>query len=260
MKIAICVKHVPMDGNVEVDPVTHKILRENAECDINSCDLNAMEMAAQLKKSVDATIDVFTMGADMASYSLKKCMALGADEAYLVSDRKFAGSDTLGTARVLAGALAKVAQYDVVFCGSESSDGATGQVGPMLAEALNMANVPECVAVEQSEDGKLLVKQKVEGGYLKLKVTTPVLLTVPFGCNEPARPTIRLQMKANKRPITTFSQNELALAENEIGMDAALSIVTDVVAAPERKAATILEGDAANVAAQIKALLEQRRG
>lgn len=260
MRIAICVKHVPMDGNVEVDPVTHKILRENTECDINSCDLNAMQMAAELKKSTGATIDVFTMGADMASYSLKKCMALGADNAFLVTDRKFAGSDTLGTARVLAGALAKVGSYDVVFCGSESSDGATGQVGPMLAEALQMADIPECVSAQAAEDGALLVKQKIDGGNLTLKVKTPVLLAVPFGCNEPARPTIRLQMQANKRPIISFSQAELALDEARIGMNAALSIVTDVVEADKKQSATLLEGDAATVAAQIKNLLEQRRG
>jgi len=260
MKIAICVKHVPMDGNVEVDPATHKILRDNAECDINPCDLNAMEIAAGLKKASDSTIDVFTMGTDLAAYSLKKCIALGADEGYLVTDRQFAGSDTLGTARVLAAALKKVAAYDVVFCGGESSDGATGQVGPMLAEDLGMADVAEAVAVEPAEEGKLLIKKKVNNGNMLLKVSTPVLVTVPFGCNEPSRPTIRLQMKANKRELHTLTQEDLQLAPEAMGMKSALSIVTDVVAAPERQAATLLEGDASSVASQIAALLEQRRG
>ena len=87
MKIAICIKHVPVSEDVEIDPVTHSVRRIDATCDMNPCDLNAMEMAAQLKKATDGSIDVYTMGPDGAAASLKKCLALGADEAYLLSDR-----------------------------------------------------------------------------------------------------------------------------------------------------------------------------
>ncbi len=124
MKIAICIKHVPVSEDVEIDSVTHSVRRIDATCDMNPCDLNAMEMAAQLKKATDGSIDVYTMGPDGAATSLKKCLALGADEAYLLSDRSFAGRDTLGTARVLA-------DFDTRRCGGEtiSSNGFDGDYG-----------------------------------------------------------------------------------------------------------------------------------
>lgn len=260
MKIAVCIKHVPVDGNVEVDPQTHRLIRENSASDINPCDLNAMELALQLKKTTEAVVDVFTMGPDFACSSLKKCLALGADNAYLISDRKFAGGDTVGTARVLAGALAKTESYDVVITGAESSDGATGQVGPMLAQALGMPSVAEATEAALREDGRLAVKKKLSDGSMSLAVALPCLLTVPFGCNEPERPTLRAQMKANKREIPVLDQNTLQLEESGIGMGAALSVVTSLAAAKTKKSAERLTGTPAELAAQLTALVEQRRG
>ena len=260
MKIAVCVKHVPVDGNVEVDPQTHRLIRENSASDINPCDLNAMELALQLKKSVDAEVDVFTMGAEPANSSLKKCLALGADNAFLISDRKFAGSDTVGTARVLAGGIAKTGQYDVILTGAESADGATGQVGPMLAQALGMPSVAEAVEASIMEDGRLAVKKKLSDGSIRLAVKTPWLLTVPFGCNEPERPTLRAQMKANKREIPVLDQSALQLDESGIGMEAALSVVTSLASGQEKKTAERLVGTPAELAAKLTELIGQRRG
>lgn len=260
MKIAVCVKNVPIDGEVEVDPQTHRLIRENAVNDINPCDLNAMELALQLKKAAGATVDVFTMGPDTAASSLKKCLALGADNAWLISDRKFAGGDTVGTARVLAGGIAKTDQYDVIFTGAESSDGATGQVGPMLAQAMGMPSVAEATEVSLLEDGRLAVKKKLSDGSMRVAVKLPCLLTVPFGCNEPERPTLRAQMKANKREIPVLDQNALQLDESKIGMDAALSVVTSLAAAEKKKAAEQLTGTPAEIAAKLTELIQQRRG
>ncbi len=254
MKIAICIKHVPVSEDVEIDPVTHSVRRSDATCDINPCDLNAMEMAAQLKKATNSTIDVYTMGPDGATASLKKCIALGADEAYLLSDRKFAGRDTLGTARVLAD-FVKRGAYDIVFTGAESSDGATGQVGAMLAELLGIADVADAVSVEQDADGALIIGKKLQQGTLKLKAVGPVLLSVPFGCNEPKLPTLRAQMKANHKEIhvlTGADCDSAVLADLEIK-----SVVTDVYPAPEAvRQAKEITGTPKEIAAKIQELLE----
>ena len=120
MKIAVCVKHVPISENVEVDE-NNRLVRDNAESDTNPCDLNAMETALRLKQEAGGTIDVYSMGPENAMASLKKCLAMGADQACLISGRKFAGGDTLGTARVLAEAIQKQGEYDVIFIGKSSS-------------------------------------------------------------------------------------------------------------------------------------------
>lgn len=259
MKIAICIKHVPVSDEVEIDPTTHSIIRGSAECDVNPCDLNAMEMAVGLKKAAGATLDVFTMGPDGAKASLKKCLALGADEAYLLSDRAFAGGDTLGTAKVLADFLKKTGPYDVIFTGAESSDGATGQVGAMLAQLLGMADVADAVsaAPDPDHEGKLLVSRKVPAGRLSLRVTTPVLLAVPFGCNEPALPTLRAQMKANRREIHTFTAADAdpaVLAQLQVK-----SVVTDVYPAPKSERAQELTGTPEEITERIRTLVEERR-
>lgn len=254
MKIAICVKHVPVSEDVEIDPVSHSVRRADATCDMNPCDLNAMEMAAQFKKATGSTIDVYTMGPDGAAASLKKCLALGADEAYLLSDRKFAGRDTLGTARVLAD-FVKRSAYDIVFTGAESSDGATGQVGAMLAALLDMPDVADAVSVALDKDGSLRIGKKVPQGTLELRAKGPVLLAIPFGCNEPKFPTLRAQMKANHKEIHVLTGADCdpsVLADLDVK-----SVVTDVYPAPEAtKQAKEITGTPKEIAAKIQELLE----
>lgn len=259
MRFAICVKHVPVSDDVEIDPVTHSIRRASAECDINPCDLNAMQMAVDLKKETGASLDVYTMGPDGANASLKKCLALGADEAYLLSDRRFAGGDTLGTAKILADFLKKNGPYDVIFTGAESSDGATGQVGPMLACLMGMADVSDAVCVSRDSDreGFLMVSRKMPGGKLSLRVKTPAVLSVPFGCNEPALPTLRAQMKANRREIHVFTAADAdpaVLDDIEVK-----SLVTDVCPASASSRAVEITGSAEEIAARICELINERR-
>ena len=260
MKIAVCVKHVPISENVEVDE-NNRLIRDNAESDTNPCDLNAMETALRLKQEAGGTIDVYSMGPENAMASLKKCLAMGADQAYLISGRKFAGGDTLGTARVLAEAIRKNGEYDVIFTGSESSDGGTGQVGPMLAELLQMPDISEAVEVDEADaaGGSLNVRKRVDGGNLLLSVRMPVLLTVPFGCNEPTLPTLRTQRKANRAEIPVVGEDELDLAAETIGEPGALSIVTGLEAASGGDTAEKITGTDDGIAAKLYELLEEGR-
>ena len=259
MKFAICVKHVPVSDDVEVDAETHRVRRANAQCDINACDLNALEMAVQLKKASGATLDVFSMGPDGARASLKKCLALGADEAYLLSDRQFAGGDTLATARILSYFLAKQGPYDAVFMGAEASDGATSQVGPMTAAFLGIPDVIDAVAaeVDNQSENSLLLHQRTAQGVLQLQASMPVLLTVPFGCNQPALPTLRMQMKANRREIHVLTASDMPA--EIVSQLTAKSVVTDVYPAPVCPQAKRLEGTATKIARQIRQIIREAR-
>ncbi len=258
MKIAVCVKHVPTSENVQIDE-NNNLVRDTAESDTNPCDLNAMEFALQLKQQTEGTIDVYSMGPDIALASLKKCLAIGADQTYLISGRKFAGGDTLGTARVLAKAIEDNGPYDVIFTGNESSDGGTGQVGPMIAEILSMPDVSETVSIEAKDDKTLEIRKNVGDGNLVLKVKTPVLVTVPFGCNEPTLPTLRTQRKANRAEIPVIDESMVDLDENLIGKPGALSIVTTVSSASAGRTAEELVGSFEEIAARMDELVEEGR-
>ena len=262
LRLAICVKHVPTCDDIEVDEATGRIRRADAECDINPCDLNAMEMANALKKSVadagGATIMAFSMGPDGARASLKKCLALGADEAYLLSDRKFAGCDTLGTARVLAHFLKAKGPFDVIFMGEMASDGATGQVGPMTAALLGVPDVISVATISCGERaGHFIVEQHIAEGVRRLLVKSPMVVTVPFGVNQPKLPTLRMQMRANKIAIPVLTAGELSA--DELARLAPKSIVTPARAIGTHAQAELIEGDAKAIAAKIRELVEGGR-
>lgn len=258
MKIAVCVKHVPISDNVEIDE-NNNLVRDNAESDINPCDMNAMEFALQLKQQTEGTIDVYTMGPDFAVASLKKCLAIGADQAYLLSDKRFAGGDTLGTARVLAKALSDNGPYDVIFTGNESADGGTGQVGPMIAELMGMPDIAETVSIEANANGGLTIKKNIPDKHIILDVAAPVLVTVPFGCNEPTLPTLRTQRQANKVDVPSIDDDQLGLDPATIGKDAGLSVVTGLSNSEYEGNAEMLEGSFTDIASKIEGLIEEGR-
>ena len=259
MRIAICIKHVPVDSKVEIDPVTHNLIRNSAAGEINPCDKNAMEVVRRIKEATGADVDAYTMGPEDAIRSLHYCLALGADKAYLLSDKAFAGGDTLATARVLGEALKQKGPYDLVFTGAESNDGATGQVGPMIAQYLGIPDVAEAIEVKAEDDKTIKVDKKVEGSTYHLTVKTPVLLTVPFGANEHELPTLRNQVAANQHEIITITNKELGLDENLIGKKGSLSVVTDTVKNQEAQTAERITGSPKEIAAKITALISERR-
>ena len=257
MKIAVCIKQVPMNEQVAADPVTHHLIRESNEADINPCDLNAIACALQLKQQTGASIDVYSMGPDAAVTSLRKALAMGADRAFLLSDRLFAGGDTLATARVLAAGVQKNGSYDMILTGSESSDGATGQVGPMLAALLNIPDVMNTEELLADTDETVRATRRTAHGKAVLSVQLPALVTVVFGCNQPPLPTLRNQMAARKKEITVYTNDDLMLSCDLIGEKGALSVVTDTIPVAPRKKAQRLTGAIEEIAAQIYTLMEQ---
>lgn len=257
MRIAICIKHVPVSENVTVDEETHNLIRDNVESDINPCDLNAIEAALQIKREIsgECIIDVYTMGTKDAEKSLRKALAMGVDNAFLLCDKKFAGGDTIATARVLSAAIKNNGSYDMIFTGSESADGATGQTGPMIAQMLKLPDVCNVVRIQFEEKGSVVVEKKLKNGIVCLGVKLPAVFAVPFGCNEPPLPTLRNQMAARKKEIQTYSNEELQLEEEKIGIKGSMSIVIDTLSGTRSAGATFLNGTAKEIAKQIYELL-----
>jgi electron transfer flavoprotein beta subunit len=183
VNIVVCLKQVPDTNEVKIDPKTGTLIREGVPSIINPDDKNALEEALRLKDNHGAHVTIISMGPPQAEKALREALAMGADEAILVSDRAFGGSDTLATSHALAATLRKL-DYDVVFAGRQAIDGDTAQVGPEIAEHLDL---PQITYVEKVEiiEGGLKVRRAWEEGYEDIEVKTPVLLTAIKELNEP---------------------------------------------------------------------------
>jgi electron transfer flavoprotein beta subunit len=260
MNIAVCVKQVPVSNNVSIDPVTHSLVRESAESMLNPADANALEEAVALKGQHGGQVIAFTMGPPSAEKALRTALAMGADDAVLVTDRAFAGADTVATARVLAESVKLRGEFDLIMAGSESSDGATGQVGPMLAEFLNLPHLTEVRKIEGVDAGCLRALKKFKNGFLRAAVRLPAVLTVSFGCNEPRLPTFLSQISANKKSVPAYTNKELGLPPDKVGLAGSPTEVIDTFEAERKKNAELLSGSAEEIAAKILALIEKKRG
>ena len=204
MEILVCVKQVPDTAEVKIDPEKHTVIRAGVPNIFNPFDQNALEAALQLKDSQEGVrVTLLSMGPNQAEEVLREGLAMGADDAYLLTDRKLGGSDTLATGYALAQAVKKVAelqgveQFDIILCGKQAIDGDTAQVGPQIATALGIPQIT--YAAEITVNGSTVrVKQQNEEGYIVTEADFPVLITAVKELNEPRFPTIRGTMKAKR--------------------------------------------------------------
>ncbi|MDF2634543.1 MAG: Electron transfer flavoprotein alpha/beta-subunit, partial [Pelosinus sp.] len=164
MEVLVCIKQVPDTAEVKIDPVTNTLIRQGVPSIVNPFDKNALEAALQLKDKHGGKVTVISMGPPQAKDALKECLAMGADRAILVSDRAFGGSDTLATSYTLAAAIRKIGTYDIIFCGKQAIDGDTAQVGPEIAEHLEIAQITYVAKIEVDGD-TVSVEREYEEGY-----------------------------------------------------------------------------------------------
>ncbi|MDD5597071.1 MAG: electron transfer flavoprotein subunit beta/FixA family protein [Victivallaceae bacterium] len=218
MRIAVCIKQVPETKSVKMDPETRTVIRQGVQSIINPLDLYAVEAALELKERYGAQVTAVSMGPPQAVSALKEAVAMGIDEAVLVSDRAFAGSDTWATSHILAGALKKLGAFDLILCGERATDGDTGQVGPETAAALDLPVITYVNHIHELRDGILKVSRLVEGGTEKLSMRLPGVLTVVKEIGEPRLPTFRGKLKAKGLEIPTFTLETLQLDKNRIGL------------------------------------------
>lgn len=180
LNILVCVKQVPDINLVKMDPVTGSLIRAGVPAILNPLDANALEAAVRVKEAYGGSITVITMGPDMAKEALRECLAAGADRAVLLSDRAFANADTLATSYVIVSAAKMLGDFDLIFCGKESLDGATGQMGSQLAERFGASQISSTAKIiEVDTDARTITAERdLERGVEVLKAQYPCLLTV----------------------------------------------------------------------------------
>ncbi|MCL2575591.1 MAG: electron transfer flavoprotein subunit beta/FixA family protein [Defluviitaleaceae bacterium] len=184
MKIIVCVKQVPDTNEVKIDPNTGTLIREGVPSIINPDDLCALEAALVLKEQYGHSIVAVSMGPPQAEVALRHALAMGCDEAFLVSDRVFGGADTWATSKTLAAAIKKIG-YDVILAGRQAIDGDTAQVGPQIAEHLGIPQVTYAQSIKQDGNNAFIVQRQFEDRYQKIKITTPCLITTLSTLNKP---------------------------------------------------------------------------
>lgn len=193
MNIVVCIKQVPGTSNVEVDPITGVLKRDGVESKLNPYDLFALELAFSLKKEHGGTISVVTMGPPQSKDVLSEAIYMGADDGVLISDRKFAGADVLATSYTLIGGI-KDKSFDLIICGKQTTDGDTAQVGPEMAEFLNLDHAANVVDIFDVKDGFISVKMNLETSVQTQRMKLPCLLCVDKDINVPRLPSFKRKL------------------------------------------------------------------
>ena len=233
----VCVKVVPKPEEIRVDPETKMLERSGARSEINPPDMNAMEMALKLKDRYGGQISLLSMGPPFFETNLRVALAMGADHIYLLSDPAFAGADTLATTYTLAQGIRKIGGVDLVMCGEESSDGATGQVPPGIAEWLDSRQLTLLTGVDVNlEQGTARGRRESKGGYELLEVQLPTVISVKTACNEPRFMDYSLRPWAlEEQRLTVWDAEDLEADTNLIGLAGSPTIVTGLAEAPYRE-------------------------
>lgn len=247
MKICCCIKQVPGTTEVKINPETNTLVREGVETQINPFDLYALEEAVRTKERMaaagdESTVTVISMGPPQAEDALREAVALGADEAILLSDRAFAGSDTWCTSYALAMAVKKL-EPDMVFCGMQAIDGDTGQVGPGIAVHVNYAQTAYVAEIKELDAKKMVVKRLVEDGYEVVEVKLPAVLTVVKEINEPRTPSLRGKMAAKKAEIIKWGAADINAPADKVGLQGSPTQVVKIMTPPCREGGDKYEGE-----------------
>jgi electron transfer flavoprotein beta subunit len=251
MHIVVCIKQVPDSAQIRVHPVTNTIMRQGVPTIINPYDLFSLEEALRWRDKVGGEVTVLTMGPPMASDSLRKALTIGADRAVLLTDRFFAGSDTLATSYALAQALRKIGETfgapDIVFCGKQTIDGDTAQVGPGIAKRLDMLQLTYVSAIREvdQEHRTVTLERRSEGGVQVLKSNLPCMITMLEGSNVVRRGRIDDALRAARAEIVTWSAKDAGIEDLQLcGLRGSPTVVKKVFAPSPRaeKAAQVEVG------------------
>jgi len=255
MDIVVCIKQVPETTEVKIDPQTKTLVREGIPGIVNPFDMYAIEEGLRLKERYGGKVKVLTMGPPQAEDALREALAMGADEAVLLSDKALAGSDTLATSYALSMAVRKLG-YDLVICGKQAVDGDTAQVGPEMAEHLGVPFVAWVRKVEEVSDGKIKVQRLMDDGYEVLEMPLPALITVVKEINEPRLPSLRGKMRARKAQIPVWTVEDIGADPSKVGLEGSPTQVVRVFTPERRAGGEILQGEPEEVADKLVEKLE----
>lgn len=243
LKIIVCAKQVPDTNEVKIDPVKNTLIREGVPSILNHDDANALEEALKIKdKYPDTHITVITMGPPQAKDMLIECLAMGADEGILASDRALGGSDTWATSNALTSTIKKIGDFDIIFAGRQAIDGDTAQVGPQIAEKLNIPQVTYVTEFEMDGD-RITVRRALEDGYETINIKMPCMLTAIKDLNAPRYMSIGGIYDATKKEIPTWTAEDLKVDLDMVGLEASpTNVFRSFTPAPKGKG-IMIEGE-----------------
>lgn len=218
MNIVVCIKQVPATSEVKLNQETNTLIREGIESIINPFDTYAIEEALRLRQKLGGRVTALSMGIPSVVTLLLETLSLGVDQAVLLSDRKFAGADTLATAYALACGVRKIGAFDLIICGKQATDGDTAQVGPSLAEQLGLPHVTYVRAILQVTANTILCSRLTDDGDETVELTLPAVITVVKEINVPRLPSIASLRKAQAASVTIWSAADVMADSSRIGI------------------------------------------
>ena len=260
MRIVVCLKPVPDPkqwAKLALDPQTRTLVRTGIDMTINPLDKNALEAALVIRESLGGEVTVLSMAPPEAGPVLREALAMGADRAVLLSDRLFAGSDTLGTAHVLAQGIKALGGAEVVLCGDETIDGGTAQVSAQVAEFLGLPNIMHVDRIEPREEGPWRVRALIEQGAVTVEVAPPLVLSVVKSLNTPRYVTLMNVLEAEDKELTTWSAGDICLSEACVGLADSPTQMADLLRPRGGQRAEMLSGEPREQAVELAQRLKR---
>ncbi|SYZ72391.1 Electron transfer flavoprotein subunit beta [Candidatus Zixiibacteriota bacterium] len=242
MNIVVLIKQVPEIELIKVDQAANEVVLPSGPGVVNPFDEYAVEEALRIKEKQGGKVTVMTVGSPRAESALRDCLALGVDEAIMISDPLFEKSDPQATAKILAAGLKKIGQFDMVFSGKQAVDDDSAQVPGAVAAQLNIPQAMFVKKVEAVENGKMTVWRTTEEGYDIVELTLPALISVVKEINEPRLPSLKGKMMAKKAPVTKWSAADIGLDGSEVGGNS-FTKVLKVSPPPPRQKGEIITGE-----------------
>ena len=253
-RVIVCLKPVPDPKNwdlLKMDQKTKTLIRDGIPSAINPLDKHALEAALQIKDACGAEVVLLSMAPPFVVPVLREALAMGADRAVLLSDRVFAGSDTLATARVLAAGVRKIGAFDLICCGNYTVDGSTAQVPSQVAELLGIPNVMHVSKMEFRPGNGVLVNQEIERGYARLDGKPPLLLSFIKEANKPRYVSFLEMLEAEKREIKVLSNEDLGVDVSLLGLGGSPTKMADLLLRKKKREGVRLEGSPEEIAQQL---------
>ena len=244
MNIVVLVKQVPNTTNIKLDPKTGNLIREGLESIMNPDDLHALEAAVKIKEETGGKVTAVSMGPPQAVDVLTQAMGMGADKAVLLSDRAFSGADTWATSYTLSKGIEKIKDYDLIICGHQAIDGDTAQIGPQVADWLDIAQATYVKDIESIDKNELIVKRRLEDGFERVACKMPALLTVISELNEPRYPHMGQLIFAceQKAPIKVWNAADIGVNTIEVGLEGSNTHVIKTFTPNFKRQNELLEG------------------
>jgi electron transfer flavoprotein beta subunit len=259
-RVVVCIKPVPDPkewGRLRMDPDTKTLIREEIPSVINPLDKHAIEAALEIKDGCEAEVVLLAMAPLESRRVLREALAMGADRAVLLSDKVFAGSDTLATARILAAGIRKIGSADLIFCGNLTLDGSTAQVPSQVAELLGIPSIMHVSGMDRVDGRRLLITQKIEQGYARLEAKPPLLLALVKEANRPRYISFLEILAAEKREITIWSNKTLKIGASLIGLSGSPTKMANLLLHKKERRRIRLNGDPGEIARQLAEKMHQ---